>query len=244
MLHVTIMCGGRQSRMKGMETPKQLVEVCGMQLLKRTIAQITSPCTVVADDQRDGWSGTPAWLASHGIPLKRPRESLFLAEVLHQLETVDADQCVFLCGDTVFSFDAVRSINGADTSDGNVHFLCRFTPNIITGRSSCELYGFSFSSQIKRIVEVVLAEALERLDPVRRHITELTDDEATIQSVLEKNLGPWRLLHEFQERSEAVVHQVAVDDYTDDIDGPEDLKTLPLIEKAIQAEAMRERMWR
>ena len=239
MLHVFIMCGGQQTRMQ-LDTPKQLVPVNGVPLVVRTIQQIhqldgVSRVTLVAPQ-------SPAWIETAqqcNVERVAPQHSLFLHEVQNRLDEIRHDgRAAILCGDTVFSDAFLSQL----LHPSKITFACRFLPNIYTGRASSELYGFSWPTNVEQqfLLEQMVSFICLRLNKVEEHIRAATTDEATIASVLEKNLSTWRLLHELYERAEVI--STPIDDYTDDLDSPEDLGSLPKIEAAIQATTRRKEL--
>lgn len=234
---VLLMCGGKQTRMGAYDGPKQLVQVCGEPLLARTIRLVravdpTTRFLVVADR-------TPVWdafIREHRCALTSPAHPLFIQALLAHMPRGSGSgggSHLVLCGDVVFSPRGIATL----FEDHRMTFLGRFTPNLYTGRAAGELFGFSFAESQDGVIRGFIEKGIAQLDRIREDMRRAGAAEDLIATVAEKNYRLWHLMHELEERG-AVVRDVAIDDYMDDIDGPDDLERLPRIEAVIQREVV------
>jgi molybdopterin-guanine dinucleotide biosynthesis protein A len=234
---VFLMCGGQQTRMGVDAPPKQLTSIGGVPLVLRTLTMLQNmlhaACTIIAPN-------TALWqlqAAAAGVGIEEPQEPLFLAEVQRLLKQSHADRVTFLCGDTVFS----RNVLMHSIGPAPVTFFTRHTPNIYTGRASVgELYGFSINTSGSTLRQVlnVLQAGFAAADDIANHVDVVERDQ-----LRERNFRPWLFMHLLEYEGLAHVQDVAWNDYTDDIDSPEDLQTLPNIEAAIAAEGKMYAAW-
>jgi len=221
-------------------TPKQLVDVAGEPNVLRTVRmlhELTSRALVtIAAPKTSLWESIAR--DAHAI-LKEPTTPLFLESAFAALPRFPlhvVDRYLVLCGDTVFSHDALRALVQPNNTQA-LTFCARYVPHMFTGRDSGELYGFSFEAASYGQVVYYVRECLERLKRLTQELSQVTTDPEIIGAVRERNCYLWYFMHVLEDLNFAHVHDVAVDDYTDDIDSPQDLANLPKIIAAMQLQA-------
>lgn len=209
-----LMCQGEQSRMaNALGGPKQLVDIGGKPLLARTIDLLnvlTFDVVVVAPS-------TPEWMefVYEGGFARTPRlyeqrpPGFTFVDALKNVRDLweDADRVFVLNGDVLFSPEALLALLRG-LSDRPLAFLTRFGLNVFTGRAQEEIYGFAFDKHGTATLDILLNESDPKISPY--HAAE----------------NMWHMLHYFQDRCEGTLVAVPWDDYTDDVDTPEDVALL------------------
>lgn len=241
---VVLMCGGQQTRMGVDQPPKQLTPVLGVPNIVRTVALIRDIAEralihIVAPK-------TPAWAeiaretraSLVGLESRLFLESAFTA--MPRMPATIVDRYLVLCGDTIFSPQVLRDLirprpRFAEGGHAPILFAGRFAPHLYTGRDSGELYGFSFEARAYGTMITAAREAIAKADSYAAELRTMSEtvDRDAIETIRERNCRLWHFLHMLEDAGLAQLQEVAIDDYTDDIDAPEDLVTLPAIEHAI-----------
>ena len=211
-MRAVLMCQGEQSRMQdALGCPKHLVDIAGKPLLARTIALVDEMGfdPVIVAPATEVWT---KFAAEVGVQLFTQRIPGFtfvdaLKNTRHLWGADTSWPSLVLNGDVLFSPEALAAlVYGLD--DAPLSFLARFAVNVLTGRDSEEIYGFAASARGVGLLDVLLEGDEPKMSPY--HTAE--------------NL--WHMLHFFQDRREAALVPVPWDDYTDDVDKPEDVELL------------------
>lgn len=213
MKQAFLLCQGEQSRMEGvLGCPKQLFEIAGQPIAARTIEILREAkvwdITVVAP-------ATSVWsrFAEKHRVLHHTQTKMVLdyLDILRNLRPFfRTPEIVVLHGDVVFSRAVLKGIVWASAPAA---FAMRFDPNLVTGRSYAEMYGFSFA-----------VETLNRLL------------ENPWMSPYHKIRECFDLMHATVDVGTGKVLIVPAHDYTDDLDTPDDLAHVGTFEAAIAHE--------
>jgi hypothetical protein len=236
MTKIFLLAHGEQTRMEALLThPKQFLDINGTPLIVRTIRQIQAivsdwqeavQIVVVAPDT-DEWRRV---ILPTGAQLyTQPHAGLVQLDIIRNLrQHFGAVQTVFLQGDTIFSDIALR---GLLTDTSVFSFVVRGGTNMHTGVGRHELYGWSVYERGYFTLDGLLANP-------------------KVTPYFELRLF-WDLLYQLQEKPEKVgagahwasTHILGSEDYTDDVDYPDDIAAAELIADTIYRRAQIAR-WR
>lgn len=233
-MHIFLMCGGKQTRMGGLSAPlKQLTPFRGTPLILRTAQQIDTwirepyKLTLVAPFTAE-WSNAAQTIQSsvRASLFTQAHSGLdaFMPAALHFMHTTEAP-AAFLCGDVAWSARQMHRLLNTCCIAPDASFVVRNAPNLITGRASTELYAFVIGPRAWEKTKAICTTRLAYVNGL------LASAPAELHAALtEKNFRPWTLLHHLFDQDLATVFDVPGGDYTDDIDSPEDIKRVPLME--------------
>ena len=230
------MCAGKQSRMGAYEGAKQLVPINGTPNLARTIAMLRTYNDMLISVVAPPTSEWIKFCRDNHVVCSDTPDPLFLRALPSLLTNGPrAQRQLVIAGDVVLSPQVLEQLM-AGTAE--INFAGRFTPSIYTGRPAGELFGVSVYHHAKldflTAVDIVLKEA-EAAGSVMEKAGGKPED---IAAVMEKNGRLWALMHTLEDTTPCGctrVHDCGWTDYSDDIDGPDDLEVLPKIEAAIKA---------
>lgn len=227
---VFLLAQGEQSRMEQLLShPKHFLEVDGELLIVRTarmIIELGGEPVIVAPNT-DGWRKAAA--DAKAQLYTQPHAGLCQLDIIRNLKDLWlnlGDDIAFLHGDTVFSRAALsHMVRLSPLTDCN--FLIRGATNAHTGVGRNELYGFAMTESVahRLLVDVLRNPKVTPYSEIRIF---------------------WDLLHYLQERQQDVcvdVIALGADDYTDDVDYPEDVAAVGLIEESVKRQTQIQR-WR
>lgn len=225
---VIILCQGSQARLPELSRPKHLLPFNalsgsnGFTILERTVVQVQesgiSDIHVIAEGKMFELA-----MAIHGLkiapePNRHPdQDFLDIFEHLKHLYLGIDQLTVILYGDVIFSNRSLKKLlDPYFEDDAAPVFLTRMTSHPITDRRRAEIYGFAFTPSFHREFEAFLS--VRKLSPYH--------DAKDI----------WDLLHHLVGKKRVTCYEVGEDDFTHDIDYPDDLKVLPVLEMLAREE--------
>lgn len=214
---VLIMAQGQQRRLQHhIDCPKHFVELRGLPLIERTMTQLIShgikDISIIAP-RSSLWLQLSKTFSVKIKPLRAP--GLGLLDGIYQTSPMWAKRgrTVILLGDVVFSNNALKSIL---SDKGLIRFFGRLGPNRVTGCPYGELFGFSFFPSAHKPISDLLNDRLFRRQQVNPgHFGQL-----------------WALYYRLLE-SPCKSLLKSIEDFTDDIDTPSDLMSIPRLLEAI-----------
>lgn len=215
-MKIVIMAHGDQTRLRGLDRPKQLLELGnGETIVARTMRQAQR--TWPLDDVRIVAPATDQWRYAAGsalYSLNYPGRSLLenITEIM--LHVFPYDDLVFLLGDVVFSNEAMVTMSYKSSSD-SLHFFGRRGGNAVTTKEYGEMFGVSVPTGSARLL-------------FWKHLRRVQDNPALRQNLTE-------VLNSLEDVGSSLL--VPIVDFTDDIDNEHDLKwVLPALQAAIAKE--------
>ena len=198
------MCGGLY---EGWETPRQLMKICGEPIVARTIRLLreegVSDIAISADDVRFDKLGVP--VLRHENDFRVTADGCEGAWV-HAFYPTDEPAC-YLMGDVVYSPEAIHRIVRTETDD--VLFFAStppFSPQFI--KDSAEPYAFKVVNQRRFRAAIDYVAASVDAGIFRRHPV---------------SWELWQVLCGKSVRSINYETICAINDYTCDVDHPEDV---------------------
>lgn len=209
--HVIIMAQGEQTRLAKLDRPKQLLPISDTEtIIGRTLRmvseRVTGPKTVVCAGG-GLWKTLPAWLCTQQVTR---------AEITHGLANTKGlwarDRTIVLLGDVVYSPHALDVICSAR----QLTFVGRTEPSNITGKKWGDVFGLVMLDRDHATVG----------DALRPELWQVTSGK--LWDLLEA------LVHEKRGVHGGLFTDLGPDDYTDDIDTPEDVElVLPRLRAAV-----------
>ncbi len=216
---VIILCQGEQGRLwKELMQPKQLIPFLGTTILRRTIGQIRAQgiedITLIAES-KEPWESFAKEADVQHVPEIRKVDQVFL-DVLVNLRHLWADDgpTIFVYGDVIFSNRMIKDLLAERES--RIHFSTRFSPTYAIGTWRAEIFGFR-----------MLPQFYEELDKFLDHRE---------CSPYHKATEVWHLFHWLMDKREKDKPEepsfldAGEEDYTFDIDYPQDLEHLQVLQ--------------
>ena len=202
-----IMCGGLY---EGWETPRQLFEICGEPIVARTIRLLrdegVDDIAISADDER---------FERFGVRVVRHDNDFAIVDGRCEGAWVHAfypttDRACYLCGDVVYSPEAIHKIVRTETDD--VLFFASTPPfHPLFIKESAEPYAFKVVNQRRFRAAIDYVAASVDSGIFRRHPV---------------SWELWQVLCGKSVRNINYETVCAINDYTCDIDHPEDIQKI------------------
>lgn len=199
-----IMCGGTY---EAWETPRQLTEINGEAIVARTIRLLKAAgvkdIAISSKDKRFSSLGVPVLQHDNDLDVKADKTSTgYWVDAFYPME----DPACYLMGDVVFSPDAIKTITETDTN-GIMFFASRppFSPAYI--KPWAEPFAFKVADQ-KRFRAAI--------DYVKSNI----HSGVFVRHPIAWEL--WQVINGENPRTINFYNYVAINDYTCDIDRPQD----------------------
>lgn len=203
-----IMCGGIYPKW---ETPRQLTEIHGEALVARTIRLLKengiNDIAITSHDER---------FEQFGVPVLH-HENNFISEDEGETYWVDAfyptdDPVCYLFGDVFFSPKAIRTIVNYQPGEDIMYFASAYCNGKGYIKPWAEPFAFKVWNQTRFKESIAITKAYQ-------------DKEMFIRRPIAWEL--WQVIKGTPINEIAINYQV-IDDYTCDVDGPEDAKRLNL----------------
>lgn len=218
-MHALLLCAGSQRRFKGRPEAKQLVTILGEPVLDRTIRQLrdlsVTGITVI--------SANPD-LQRTGAAFFTPDRHRWLAETMLSSRPLWSGRTLFLLGDVVFSDKAIQAMV---TAQGNPRFMGRAAANPYTMCPWSELFGLVVDEPDFERVEDLLNKAIAH---------GLNGGPGKLSCVYAAHLGvPFQSMQHGPRPSDPT-HFLAIDDWTDDMDFPNEYENMVALHDALTPE--------
>lgn len=211
---IFLLAQGAQTRMQALlDSPKQLLTLQGVPILIRTIAllrEIRPHAKIVAVIPKD-----PVWAEvarKVDATFTQHNPGYYQMDILRNTRSQwGTERTTFLHGDAMFSPEALRTM--VEPSEARFDFCVRGAWNIISGNGRKEVYGFAIAAEGYEAIDEILAQP--QVSPC-----------FNVKLV-------WDLVAQLQETQLAhtKLHRLGSEDYTDDLDMPDDLRGLDFVEE-------------
>lgn len=216
-MRIIILAQGHQSRMPDLKISKQLIPLVGTETIigrtLRLLAMITQATVTVVAPATDPWR---AFCLRHGVALRThawPGDSV-LDGIQQSADLLRIERHVYLLGDVAFSR---AMLERAVAPGGPTRFFGRSDKSAITGKRHGELFGL-------------------QIDPLNSEpLSAAVSDPAWRKGI--RRPGSPGQLWDLQKRLGSPIEEAGADDWSDDIDTPDDfLRVLPRLRDLAAAE--------